>query len=43
LFEAGLGQAAEVQKVLTREGLAEVSVLRDYAGIERVVFGRRKG
>ena len=43
LFEVGLGQAAEVQNLLTREGLAEVSVLRDYAGIERVVFGRRKG
>lgn len=43
MLEVGLGQAAAAEKVLAGAGLVEVGVRRDYAGIERVVFGERKG
>ena len=42
-LEVGAGQAAEVTKLLDHAGLSGVEVLRDYAGIERVVIGWRKG
>ncbi len=40
-LEVGAGQAEEVAKLLTAGGLREVTRVRDYAGIERVVLGRR--
>jgi release factor glutamine methyltransferase len=42
-LEVGAGQAQEVANLLARTGLSEVEVLPDYAGIQRVVIGRRKG
>ena len=42
-LEVGAGQAGEVAKLLVAAGLADVEVLRDYAGIERVVIGWRRG
>jgi release factor glutamine methyltransferase len=40
-FEVGAGQAAEVGGLLRDAGFAEVETIRDLAGIERVVVGRR--
>jgi release factor glutamine methyltransferase len=42
-LEVGAGQAEEAAKLLTRGGLCEIEVLPDYAGIERVVIGWRRG
>jgi len=42
-LEVGAGQAGEVAKLLTAGGLGRTEVVRDYAGIERVVIGRREG
>lgn len=42
-LEVGAGQAGEVAKLLGRSGLSGVEVLPDYAGIERVVIGWRRG
>jgi release factor glutamine methyltransferase len=42
-LEVGAGQAGEAAKLLLAAGLADVEVLPDYAGIERVVIGWRRG
>jgi release factor glutamine methyltransferase len=42
-LEVGAGQAGEVAKLLLAAGLADVELLRDYAGVERVVIGWRLG
>ncbi len=42
-LEVGAGQAAEVENLLGRGGLRGIEVLRDYAGIDRVVIGWRRG
>ena len=42
-LEVGAGQAEEVAKLLARAGLSQPEILPDYAGIPRVVIGRRKG
>ncbi len=39
--EVMLGQAAAVRELLEKAGLESISTARDYAGIERVVSGRR--
>ena len=41
LLEVGAGQAPAVEKLLRQAGFVEVHSLRDLAGIERVVSGRR--
>ncbi len=41
LLEVGIGQAGAVQKLLSLAGLTEVFCRHDYAGVERVVGGRR--
>jgi release factor glutamine methyltransferase len=41
VFEVGLGQARPVADVLERVGYTDVAIVRDLAGIERVVEGRR--
>jgi release factor glutamine methyltransferase len=40
-LEVGLGQAAEVARLVAGGGFADVEIHRDLAGIERVVTGRR--
>jgi len=40
-FEVGAGQAAAVGALLREAGFAEVDIVHDLAGIERVVVGRR--
>lgn len=42
-LEVGAGQAPAVTNLLRTVGLCAIEVLRDYAGIERVVIGWRKG
>lgn len=42
-LEVGAGQAPEVAKLLAAEGLSRIEVVRDLAGIERVVLGWRAG
>jgi len=42
-LEVGAGQAGEVAELLAAGGLRRTEVVRDYAGIERVVIGRREG
>ncbi len=42
-LEVGAGQASEVAKLLEAGRLSEVEVVPDYAGIERVVIGWRRG
>ncbi len=41
LFEVGAGQSGAVSDILRQSGYAEVQTVQDYAGIERVVMGRR--
>ncbi len=40
-FEAGIGQAALVGDELSAAGISSIEVLKDLAGIDRVVIGRR--
>lgn len=42
-LEVGVGQAGEVAKLLSDHGLSGTEMVRDYAGIERVVIGWRAG
>jgi release factor glutamine methyltransferase len=42
-LEVGAGQASEVENLLARGGLRSIEVVRDYAGIDRVVIGWRRG
>lgn len=41
LLEIGEDQGREVAELLTRAGYREVSVQKDYAGLDRIVSGRR--
>ncbi len=41
LFEVGAGQAGKVADLLAGNGFESVGAIKDYAGIERVVKGRR--
>ena len=36
-FECGMGQHEQVQHILEQAGFCEVRILRDFAGVERVV------
>jgi release factor glutamine methyltransferase len=42
-LEVGAGQACEVAKLLICAGLRNIEVLPDYAGLDRVVIGWRRG
>ena len=39
LFEIGYDQAEAVSKLMTDKGFIEVNTLKDYAGLDRVVYG----
>ena len=41
LFEIGCNQGEAVQALLEQNGFCEVSVIKDYAGLDRVVCGLR--
>lgn len=40
LFELGKGQAAEVRKLLKANGFVDTHIVKDYNGIERVIYAR---
>ena len=42
-FEIGHDQAEEVSELMERAGFVEIEVVRDYAGLDRVVFGTYTG
>jgi release factor glutamine methyltransferase len=41
-FEVGQGQADEVRKILTENNFSEISVVKDYLKIDRVISGIKK-
>jgi release factor glutamine methyltransferase len=41
LLEIGIGQAEDVKKMAEEAGFSDISVIRDYAGIERIVVLKR--
>lgn len=41
-YEIGCEQAADVMAIMEAEGFSEVACRKDYAGNDRVVYGRRK-
>lgn len=42
-MEVGAGQSGRVRAILEREGFLDTGAVRDYGGVERVVFARRGG
>ena len=42
LFELGQGQAHAVQAIMKDYGFGEIEIIKDFAGIERVIYGRLK-
>ena len=38
-FEIGYDQAAEVSTLMKEAGFTEIQVVKDYAGLDRVVYG----
>ncbi|MCM1112659.1 MAG: peptide chain release factor N(5)-glutamine methyltransferase [Muribaculum sp.] len=38
-FEIGCGQGADVQECMRRNGFAQIRVVKDYSGLDRVVYG----
>jgi release factor glutamine methyltransferase len=38
-FEIGYDQGADVKELLERNGFADVRIVKDYAGLDRVVYG----
>ncbi len=38
-FEIGCDQAEDVKNIMMREGFLEITVVRDFAGLDRVVYG----
>jgi release factor glutamine methyltransferase len=38
-YEIGYDQAADVQKIMEAEGFQEITVVQDFAGLDRVVYG----
>lgn len=41
-FELGKGQSEEVKKMLNEKGFENVKVIKDYQGIDRIIFGEIK-
>ncbi len=40
LFELGIGQASAVQEFMQRNGFKEIEIIKDLAGIDRVIVGK---
>ena len=38
-FEVGIGQADSVLRIMRAEGFGDIQIIKDLAGIPRVVFG----
>ncbi len=43
LFELGIGQSREVAEIMQKYNFSEIKVLKDLAGIDRVIFGKFSG
>lgn len=43
LFELGIGQSREVAEIMQKYNFSEIKVLKDLAGIDRVIFGKLSG
>lgn len=41
LLETGYDQGESVPQLLREQGFREIEVIRDFAGLDRVVIGRR--
>ena len=41
-FEIGCGQGEAVSKLMEAAGLTEIEVIKDYAGLDRVVLGKKR-
>ena len=42
LFELGIGQADDVKKIMEENGFTEIEIIKDLAGIDRVICGKKK-
>lgn len=42
IFELGIGQAKEVKSLMEKSGFKNIEIIKDLAGIERVIFGSLK-
>jgi release factor glutamine methyltransferase len=42
MLEIGLGQSHEIKKIAEQEGFTRISLLRDYAGIERIFMAEKE-
>ena len=40
-FEIGYDQAAEVSDLMEQAGFTDIHTVKDYAGLDRVVYGRK--
>lgn len=40
-FEIGMDQAADVETILKNNSFNDISIIKDYAGIERVIYGSK--
>lgn len=40
IFELGMGQAADVRKLMEINGFSDIEIIKDLAGIERVISGK---
>jgi len=40
-YEVGIGQAETVKRIMEGHGFREIKVIKDYAGIDRVVYGEK--
>jgi release factor glutamine methyltransferase len=40
LFEAGFGQADDIEDILKTNGFVDTEIIQDLAGIDRVVVGK---
>ena len=40
-FEIGYDQAEDVSRIMEEAGYKDVTVVKDFAGLDRVVYGRR--
>ena len=43
LFELGLGQSKDVAEIMQKYNFTDIKVLKDLAGIDRVIFGKFLG
>ena len=39
LFELGIGQSKDVAEILKHSGFTDIKVIKDLAGIDRVIWG----